>query len=338
MLEQGFNIAGINFSNRLALAPMCGIADAPFRYLCAQLGAAMTPSEMITADTKLWLSSKSKRRLSTWGNTTPKIIQIAGYNPEMLSDAAILAQSQGADIVDINMGCPAKKVCRRAAGSSLLKNPQMVRAILDSVVSRIKIPVTVKIRTGWCPESRNGVEIARIAESCGVAAITVHGRTRECRFNGQAEYETIRCIKKAVDIPIIANGDIDSPKKAKTVLEFTNADAIMIGRGSRGRPWIFSEINSYLLNNKKLSLPLNTVHDIILSHLDSLYSFYGDILGVRIGRKHLIWYTQHQNGGIDFRQRIVRVETAEEQLKLTRHFLDKILRADDTNTGRFVGQ
>jgi tRNA-dihydrouridine synthase B len=328
MKSEGINIGGIQFPNRLVLAPMAGISDAPFRHLCAQLGAAMTPSEMITADTKLWGSSKSKRRLSTWGNITPRIIQIAGFDPEMLANAAMSAQNQGANIVDINMGCPAKKVCRRAAGSSLLRDPTLVESILDRVVSRTSVPITLKIRTGWCPNSRNGVEIARIAESCGVAAITVHGRTRECRFKGQAEYQTIQQIKAAVAIPVIANGDIDSPEKAKSVLDFTKADAIMIGRSAKGKPWIFSEIDSYLSNNKKPGPSLASVRDIIFNHLDSLYSFYGEFMGVRMGRKHLIWYTQHQEGGHDFRQRMVRIETAREQLELTRYFLDELLHAD----------
>lgn len=334
MKHEGINIGGIRFPNQLALAPMAGISDAPFRHLCAQLGAGMTPSEMITADTKLWDNNKSKRRLSIWRNISPRIIQIAGFDPEMLASAAVSAQDQGAKIVDINMGCPAKKVCRRAAGSSLLRDPNLVESILTRVTSRATVPITLKIRTGWCPNSRNGVEIARIAENCGIAAITVHGRTRECRFKGHAEYQTIRQIKEAVTIPVIANGDIDSPEKAKSVLDFTNADAIMIGRSAKGRPWIFDEIHAHLSNNKKPSLPITSVRDIILTHLDSLYSFYGEFTGVRVGRKHLIWYTQHQAGGLDFRQRIVRVETARKQFELTRYFLDKLL---EENIAKFVG-
>ena len=241
----------------------------------------------------------------------------------MLASAALKAQNQGANIIDINMGCPAKKVCRRLAGSALLRDPNLVRRILQQVISRLTIPVTLKIRTGWCPESRNGVEIARIAEDCGVAALTVHGRTRACKFSGHAEYETIRQIKKSVSILIIANGDIDSPEKAKLVLDYTSADAIMVGRGARGNPWIFSKINSYLSGTLQPELPFISVRDIILAHLDSLYSFYGEFTGVRVGRKHLTWYFQHQNSARDFRQRIVRVETAQEQLKLTQFFLDR---------------
>ena len=219
---------------------MAGISDAPFRHLCARLGASMTPSEMLTADTTLWTSAKSRRRLRAWRSATPRIIQIAGFDPEMLARAAVAAEDHGAEIVDINMGCPAKKVCRRLAGSALLRDPDLVRRILERVVHRASVPVTLKIRTGWCPASRNGVQIARIAQDCGVAALTVHGRTRACRFTGQAEYDTIRRIKQQVRIPVIANGDIDSPQKAKSVLDHTYADGIMIGRGARGKPWIFS--------------------------------------------------------------------------------------------------
>ena len=334
----GFRIGDMEFPNRLALAPMAGISDPPFRRLCAELGAAMTPSEMITSDTRLWNSEKSRRRLSAWRGTTPRIIQIAGFDPDMLASAAVSAENEGADIVDINMGCPAKKVCRRLAGSALLREPSLVRRILTRVVSRTTVPVTLKIRTGWCPDSRNGVEIASVAEDCGVAALTVHGRTRACKFTGHAEYETIRQIKKSTSIPIIANGDIDSPEKVKSVLDYTCADAIMIGRGARGKPWIFTQINSSLSGKPKVELPFDSVRDIILSHLDSLYSFYGEFTGVRVGRKHLTWYVQYQDGAHDFRQRVVRVETAREQLELTRFFLDEVSHEDLIECGRPRGE
>ena len=315
-------IGEFEFASAIALAPMAGVADAPFRRLCASLGADLTPSEMITSDVSLWASEKSRRRLRAWGDTAPRIIQIAGYDAEMIADAAQLAQDLGAAIIDINMGCPAKKVCRRLAGSSLLRDPILVRSILERAVQRVNVPVTLKIRTGWCPESRNGIQIARIAENCGVAALTVHGRTRDCKFRGQAEYDTIRDIKAAVGIPVIANGDIDSPQKAREVLNYTRADGIMIGRGARGRPWIFSEVKNFLSTERKVNsdLLLPSVHDIILSHLDSLYSFYGESTGVRIGRKHLSWYAQHQGGASSFRDQVVRVETAREQLELARGF------------------
>ena len=337
-MSAGIRIGNVQFPNRLALAPMAGISDPPFRRLCAKLGAAMTPSEMIAADTRLWKTDKSQRRLNAWRIIGPRIIQIAGFDPKMMADAAIAAERLGADIVDINMGCPAKKVCRRLAGSALLRDPDLVCRILDRVIARVTVPVTLKIRTGWCPESRNGTEIAHVAENCGVAALTVHGRTRACRFTGHAEYDTIRKIKKIVSIPVIANGDIDSPAKAKSVLDYTYADAVMIGRGARGKPWIFTQINSHLFHKPQVELPLVSVRDIILSHLDSLYSFYGEFTGVRVGRKHLTWYTQCQNGAHDFRQRVVRVETAREQLELTRLFLEKISHKDIFECGHPRGE
>ena len=321
-------IGALEFPNPIALAPMAGISDAPFRRLCAELGAGMTPSEMISSDIMLWTSRKSRQRLRSWDESLPRIIQIVGYDDEMLAEAAQCAERQGAAVVDINMGCPAKKVCRRLAGSSLLKDPPLVRRILKRVVERVNVPVTLKIRTGWCVESRNGVQIARIAEDCGVAALTVHGRTRSCKFSGDAEYDTIRDIKKTVSIPVLANGDIDSPQKAQAVLDYTGADGIMIGRAARGRPWIFSEIKTFLSKERdeNSDLPLPSVRDIILSHLDSLYSFYGESTGVRVGRKHLFWYAQYQDGADNFRDRVVRVETAREQLELTRAFCNRFTR------------
>ncbi len=318
-------IGDIEFRNLIALAPMAGVADAPFRRVCADLGAGMTTSEMIAADINLWESRKTRQRLRSWGKHLPHITQIAGYDPEILAAAARRAQAQGAAIVDINMGCPAKKVCRRLAGSSLLKDPRLVRRILKRVVESVTVPVTLKIRTGWCPASRNGVVIARIAEDCGVSGLTVHGRTRNCKFNGVAEYDTIRAIKGTVTIPVIANGDIDSPEKARAVLDYTSADGIMIGRAARGRPWIFSEVKTFLSSERDENsfLHLPSVHDIILNHLDSLYSFYGESTGVRVGRKHLSWYAQYQERADVFRDRVVRVETAREQLELTRAFCNR---------------
>lgn len=321
---------------------MAGVADPPFRQLCARLGAGMTPSEMISADLTLWTSRKTQQRLRRWGDDSPRIIQIAGYDDEMLAEAAQAAEQQGAAVIDINMGCPAKKVCRRLAGSALLQDPPLVQRILQRVVASVTVPVTLKIRTGWCRESRNGVQIAKIAENCGVAALTVHGRTRSCKFSGHAEYDTIRDIKGTVRIPVIANGDIDSPEKARAVLDYTGADGIMIGRAARGRPWIFSEVKTFLSKDRDddsdLSLP--SVRDIILTHLDSLYSFYGESMGVRVGRKHLSWYAQYQDGVDLFRDRIVRVETAKEQLELTRAFCNRFSRdasAERVRSGRERG-
>jgi tRNA-dihydrouridine synthase B len=325
-------IGDVEFDNPLALAPMAGISDAPFRKLCSEFGANMTPSEMISSDVGLWGSRKTRNRLRDTGNGPPQIVQIAGYDPGMLADAACRARDLGARVVDVNMGCPAKKVCKRLAGSSLLRDPDLVRRIAERVVESVDIPVTLKMRTGWCPDSRNGVTIAKIAEASGVAALTVHGRTRQCRFSGVAEFETIRRIKRAVGIPVIANGDIDSAEKAREVLEFTRADGIMIGRGARGRPWIFSEVKNSLLHDDEThsSLQLMSVRDIILNHLDSLYSFYGESTGVRVGRKHLSWYAQYQDGADVFRDLVVRVETAREQLELTRAFSDQFSRKVST--------
>ncbi len=318
-------IAGLEFPNNLALAPMAGISDPPFRDLCARLGAGLTPGEMVSADIGLWNSKKSRSRLRRWGTRTTQIIQIAGYDPEMLAQAARQAADLGADAIDINLGCPAKKVCRRLAGSALLKDPALVARIFARVVSQAGVPVTAKIRTGWSPELRNGLTIARIAEDEGIAALTVHGRTRACRFAGHAEYDTIRDIKQSVAIPVIANGDIDSAAKARAVLEHTGADGIMIGRAARGQPWIFRDVLAHLKNfpAEKTDLSLFSVRDIILEHLDSLYSFYGESTGVRVSRKHLVWYTQHQRDGRLFRERVMAAETARDQLTLTRRFFEQ---------------
>jgi tRNA-dihydrouridine synthase B len=318
-------IGNLSFANNIALAPMAGISDPPFRALCAQLGAGITPAEMVSADVGLWQSAKSSRRLRRWRGASTQIVQIVGYDPGMLAEAARQAEALGAAAVDINMGCPAKKVCRQLAGSALLRDPGLVSTIFRRVVGAVGVPVTAKIRTGWSPELRNGIEISRIAEEQGIAALTVHGRTRACKFTGSAEYETIRQIKQAVGIPVIANGDIDSPEKAREVLEYTGADGIMIGRAARGRPWLFAFVSLFLQNEKssEVNIHLLSVRDIILQHLDSLYSFYGEFTGVRVSRKHLAWYTQDQEGGQLFRERIMTIESAREQLALAREFFDR---------------
>jgi len=317
-------IADLQFPNALALAPMAGVSDPPFRDLCARFGAGLTPGEMVSSDVALWTSRKTQARLRRFGARTPEIVQIAGYDPEMMGDAAAQAASLGAAVVDINLGCPAKKVCRRSAGSALLREPDLVARIFARVVARAGVPVTAKIRTGWCTASRNGVDIAQIAENSGIAALTVHGRTRACRFSGEAEYETIRQIKRAVAIPVIANGDIDSAEKAQAVLDYTGADGVMIGRAARGRPWIFEELRRHFQFSASfdVDLSLTSVRDIILEHLDSLYSFYGESTGVRVSRKHLAWYAEHQAGGHHFRKRVMAVETAREQLRLAYEFFD----------------
>ncbi len=317
-------IGPIKFPNQVALAPMAGVSDPPFRQLAAELGAGMTPSEMITSDVKRWKTTNTQRRLQNFENCLPRILQIVGFCPEMLATAAKLGCERGAEIIDINMGCPAKKVCRRMAGSSLLRDPSLVGQILDRVVAEVDVPVTVKMRTGWSPDERNGVEIARIAENCGAAALTVHGRTRACKFSGNAEYDTIREIKKAVNIPVIANGDIDSAQKALEVITHTGADGIMIGRAAQGRPWIFNQINSYLNGDTEATdLPLSDVRDIILRHLESLYSFYGEFTGVRIGRKHLISYSRGREGWRGFREKIVAVGERRQQFNLAQRFFEQ---------------
>lgn len=333
-------IANLVFPNRVALAPMAGISDPPFRDLCSRLGAGMTPAEMLSSDVNLWSSAKSRSRLRRWGARTLQVVQIAGYDPDMLAAAACRAAELGADAVDINLGCPAKKVCRRFAGSALLRDPLLVARIFARVVSRAGVPVTAKIRTGWSPELRNGLMIARIAENEGISALTVHGRTRACRFSGHAEYDTIREIKQSVAIPVVANGDIDTPDKARAVLDYTGADGVMIGRAARGQPWIFSALRAQLDDTRQFQtdLSLSCVRDIILEHLDSLYSFYGESTGVRVSRKHLAWYAQHRVGGRLFRERVMAAETARDQLRLTRGFFDTTCREATAERERSRGE
>jgi tRNA-dihydrouridine synthase B len=275
------------------LAPMAGVTDRPFRILCRTLGAGLAASEMITSDMRLWQSSKSRHRMDHAGEPEPRVVQLAGAEPAALADAARANVALGAQIIDLNMGCPAKKVCGRLCGSALLTDEPLVARILDAVVSAVDVPVTLKIRTGWDPGHRNGVHIARIAEDAGIAALAVHGRTRADFYAGAAEYDTIRAIKARVRIPVIANGDITTPQKAREVLDFTGADGVMIGRASHGTPWIFRAVNARLRAGPAPS-PLSRadLRDIILAHLDSLYFFYGEETGVRIARKHLGWYCE----------------------------------------------
>jgi tRNA-dihydrouridine synthase B len=279
--------------SRVVLAPMAGVTDRPFRILCRKLGAGLAASEMLTSDTRLWSTPKSRRRMSHEGEPEPRVVQLAGAEPEALAEAARLNVDQGAQIIDLNMGCPAKKVCGKLCGSALLKDESLVARILETVVSAVDVPVTLKIRTGWDREHRNGVSIARIAEACGIQALAVHGRTRADFYDGTAEYETIRAIKSAVQIPVFANGDINAPQKAREVLDFTGADGVMIGRASHGAPWIFGAVNAFFSGGNSYStLSRTEVRDIILAHLDSLYAFYGEESGVRIARKHLGWYCE----------------------------------------------
>jgi len=303
----------------VVLAPMAGVTDRPFRQLCKRLGAGLAVSEMLTAQVALYDSAKSRRRRDHDGEVEPRIVQIAGREPGMMAEAARQNVAEGAQIIDINMGCPAKKVCNKAAGSALLQDETLVRQILDAVVAAVDVPVTLKIRSGWDREHRNGVRIAELAQQAGIQALAVHGRTRADMFEGDAEYETVRAIADAVKIPVMANGDVDSPEKARTVLETTGAAAVMIGRAAQGRPWIFREISHYLTTGDKLPPPSNQeIADIMLGHLDNLYAFYGEFTGVRMARKHLNWYLKTRPETAALRERVVRVESAHEQQRLIR--------------------
>lgn len=288
-------IGPYQLDNNLILAPMAGITDRPFRELCKQFGAGLAVSEMVSSNPALRHHRKTSLKTDHRGETAPCSVQIVGTDPEQMAQAARFNEQRGAQIIDINMGCPAKKVCAVAAGSALLKNESLVKAILETVVAAVSIPVTLKIRTGWDTKNRNAARIALIAENAGIAALAVHGRTRACGFSGIAEYETIRQIKRLVSIPVIANGDIDSPEKAKFVLRSTGADAIMVGRAAQGRPWLFSEIKHYLKYGTKLQSPTTAeIQFTLQNHLQNLYSFYGSETGVRIARKHIGWYFKYQ--------------------------------------------
>ena len=307
--------------NQLILAPMAGVTDRPFRSLCMRMGAGMTVSEMVTSNKDLWHTRKTRLRLDHSGEREPRSIQIAGTDPLRMAEAARFNVDHGAQIIDINMGCPAKKVCNVMAGSALMKDPSLVASILDAVVSAVDVPVTLKIRTGWDPENRNALAIARIAESSGISALTVHGRTRACAFRGDAEYDTIRSVKAEINIPVIANGDIDGPRKAAEVLAHTGADAIMIGRAAQGNPWIFREISHFLSTGELLAGPsLTEVRNVLINHLENLYDFYGHFMGVRIARKHIGWYCKRNPDTEVFRKQINQVETTQEQLELVKGF------------------
>lgn len=303
--------------NNLILAPMAGITDRPFRTLCKQFGAGLTVSEMVSSLPSLQTNTRTLLKADHSGETGLRSVQIVGTNPQQMADAAKLNADRGADIIDINMGCPAKKVCAIAAGSALMRDEDLVKRILEAVVDAVSVPVTLKIRTGWDPQNRNAPAIARIAENSGIAALTVHGRTRACKFNGNAEYETIKQIKKNVAIPIIANGDIDSADKARSVLKKTGADALMIGRGAQGNPWIFSDINSSLRNGEPLEpQTIDSIRETLLSHVQQLYSFYGNLSGVKIARKHIGWYFDRLGIlPVDIRNAINRAQQPTEQIQ-----------------------
>jgi len=309
----------------VVLAPMAGVTDKPFRQLCKRLGAGLAVSEMTTADPRLWTTRKSLKRMDHVGEPAPVSVQIAGFDPAMLAEAARYNVDHGAEIVDINMGCPAKKVCNVWSGSALLQDEALVARILEAVVNAVEVPVTLKIRTGWNRENRNGVAIAKIAESAGIAALAVHGRTRADLYEGEAEYETIAAIRDAIRIPVFANGDVDSPAKARHVLDATKCDAVMIGRAAQGRPWIFREIAHFLATGEVPAPPSpREVRDILLGHLDDLHAFYGEPQGVRIARKHLGWYAKDRPENAAFRAVVNRAETAAEQVRLTRDYFDAL--------------
>ncbi len=318
-------IGPIRIANNLAVAPMAGVTDRPFRQLCKRLGAGYAVSEMVAANPKLWGTEKSQRRTDHAGEVEPIAVQIAGADPAMMADAARYNVDRGAQIIDINMGCPAKKVCNVAAGSALLRDEALVDAIVRAVVAAVSVPVTLKIRTGWDPAHRNAVRIARIAEDAGVSALAVHGRTRACAYVGPVEYDTIRAVKSAVRIPVIANGDIATPERAQRVLAYTGADGLMIGRAAQGRPWLFREIRHYLDHGTKLPAPtVAEARAIIVGHLADHYAFYGEAAGVRIARKHLGWYTRQLAGGETFRQEINAVDDARAQLAAVHRFFDRL--------------
>jgi len=304
------------------LAPMAGVTDKPFRQLCRRLGAGLAVSEMTTSEPRLWATRKSRLRMDHADELGPVSVQLAGTDPQVLANAARHNVEQGAQIIDLNMGCPAKKVCNVAAGSALLQDEVLVARILAAVVAAVEVPVTLKIRTGYSRAARNAVSIARIAQDSGVAAIAVHGRTREDFFTGDAEYDSAAAVKTAVRIPVIVNGDVDSPEKAAAVLRATGCDALMLGRPALGRPWVFREMAHYLATGARLAPPTaGEVREILLGHLAALHDFYGEYLGVRIARKHLGWYSRDLPGGAGFRTAVNRAESASAQLDLAGLFL-----------------
>jgi tRNA-dihydrouridine synthase B len=311
--------------NNLFVAPMAGVTDRPFRQLCKKFGAGLAVSEMVASNSLLWGSEKTRRRANHEGEVDPISVQIAGADPAMMADAARYNVERGAQIIDINMGCPAKKVCNTLAGSALLKDEALVARILEAVVDAVDVPVTLKFRTGWDSLNRNALRVAQIAEESGVRLLSLHGRTRACGFSGRAEYDTIREVKEATRLPVVANGDINSPEDARRVLEYTRADGIMVGRAAQGRPWIFREIEHYLATGESLPSPLvSEIHSVLVAHLHDLYAFYGRDTGVKVARKHISWYTKGLAGSAGFRHRMNQLQTCEEQLQAVDEFFDEL--------------
>ena len=307
------HIGQYEFKNRIFLAPMAGITDQPFRRLCSRLGAGLTFSEMMSANPDVWHTEKSRLRLAHHHEIGVNAVQIAGADPTEMAAAAKINVEYGAQIIDINMGCPAKKVNKKTAGSALLREPDLVARILDAVVKAVDVPVTLKIRTGWDRKNKNCLEIARIAEQAGISALTIHGRTRSCLFEGCAEYDSIKAVKQAVSIPVIANGDIDSAQKAKQVLDYTHADAVMIGRGSFGRPWLFKEVEEFLENGDLSPTSLDEKCRLMLKHVEDLHHFYGEEKGYRIARKHVGWYVEQLAPDSDFKRTFNALDSTKEQ-------------------------
>ena len=319
-------IGPFSLPNQVVLAPMAGVTDRPFRQLCRRLGAGLTVSEMVASDPSLRTTPKTLRRIDHQGEPAPRSVQIAGANPAYLADAARFNVERGADVIDVNMGCPAKKVCNAAAGSALLSDEALVARILERVVAAVEVPVTLKIRTGPAPDRRNAVRIARIAEAAGIAALAVHGRTRQCAFKGAVEYDSIRAVKRAVSIPVIANGDVTSPEQARRVLDHTGADAVMIGRAAQGDPWLPGAVAEYLRSGTKAEPPgVQERAGVLLAHLRALHAFHGEARGVRIARKHLSWHCRAYPQGERFWRIVNRVECARRQLALTRDFFHRML-------------
>lgn len=319
-------IGQYEIKNRVFLAPMAGITDQPFRRLCSQLGAGLTFSEMMSTNPDVWHTEKSRLRLAHHDEIGINAVQIAGSDPAEMAAAAKVNVAYGAEIIDINMGCPAKKVNKKMAGSALLREPDLVARILEAVVNAVDVPVTLKIRTGWDPEHRNCVEIAKIAEQAGISALTIHGRTRSCLFEGEAEYDSIKSVKQAVSIPIIANGDITSAEKAQQVLAYTNADAVMIGRGSFGQPWLFREMRDFLENGEAEDhFSLSEKCQLMLKHIEDLYLFYGEEKGYRIARKHVGWYVDHLEPNSNFKRTFNALDSSKAQLIALEDFVKSIL-------------
>ena len=319
-------IGSHELNNRVFAAPMAGVTDRPFRRLCRRFGAGYAVAEMAASNPRLWASEKTMRRLNHDGECSPVAVQLAGADPRMLAEAARYNVDRGAQIIDINMGCPAKKICNVMAGSALMQNEALVAKILEAVVGAVNVPVTLKTRTGWDKSNKNAINIARIAEASGIQALAIHGRTRACAYTGEAEYETIAAVKAEIKIPVIANGDITTPEKARFVLETTGADAVMIGRAAQGRPWLFREIEHFLQSGEHLAAPqVDEVQRVLVAHMHELYEFYGEHTGTRVARKHISWYTRGLEGSAKFRHHMNELPTSAEQMMAVGEFFDQQL-------------